>query len=466
MSRLISASIFASAALCSLTCSAAVDPGFFGVCEHVNDAGGVFLSRNRVYNLCNRAGITWLRVDFPWAEIEPSRGTWQWDRFDAIVADAEAHGIQILPILDYGSAYGGHPQLVSDDMDGWLAYVRAVLTRYAGRFPAVEVWNEPDYSVFWSGTAAQFATLVQRTYAAVKAVDSSITVVLGGLTGANWDYLSSLYAAGIKDYCDVIAFHPYCHPMAPDADYEDKSYYKSRSGNWLTGYSYTYYGQMEYRIRRFRDVMSANGDGSKPVWLTEHGWPTHTAGGVSEADQATYLAKALDIAVACGVEKYFVYNLVAFEGDLANGEHCFGVVHRDFTAKPAYTALQSKITSLAGASADPYADHVWLTFGDYTDGATVSWSSRGYWSDGAAPSADKDYLVDIGVQPDARLLSTIQDHAETTFAGRSLTLGRVGGRAGYFSHEGWGSTVTVSRLVLGGGLATAGGGTGDGGQWL
>ena len=439
-----------------LPAAATVDPGFFGVCEHVNDNGEGFFFRNRTYNECNRAGITWLRVDFPWADIEPTQGNWQWAKFDAILDDAEAHGIQILPILDYGSAYGGHSNLVSDDLDGWTTYVSNVVTRYAGRFPAVEVWNEENIMsgdwVFWSGTTAQYVTMLRATYNAVKAIDPSIRVVLGGLSGECSSYVSDLYANGAKGCFDVMAIHPYSGSHAPDDVWK---------GNFITGYKYYLSGYIDAT----RSVMDANGDNSVPIWLTEHGWATHT-GSTSEANQATYLAKAMEIAADCGIEKYFIYNLVAYEGDPTNPEHCFGILHHDYTAKPAFPAVQSKIRELTGAATDPYADYVWLTFGDYVDGQTVSWASAGYWSDGAAPSPDKDYLVDIGVFPDAKLLSAITNHAAVAFGGRSLTLGRVGGRAGYFSHEGWGSTVTVSRLVLNNGVTVVGGQTGINGEWL
>ena len=49
----------------------------------------------------------------------------------------------------------------------------------------------------------------------------------------------------------------------------------------------------------------------------------------------------MEIAADCGIEKYFIYNLIAYEGDLSNPEHCFGIIHNDYTPKPAFTAVQS-----------------------------------------------------------------------------------------------------------------------------
>ena len=96
----IDAAFAVAFAFVSPSAVATVDSDFFGVCEHVNDAGEGFFYRSRSYNVAARAGATWLRVDFPWADIEPTQGNWQWDKFDAIMDDAEARGIQILPTLD------------------------------------------------------------------------------------------------------------------------------------------------------------------------------------------------------------------------------------------------------------------------------------------------------------------------------------------------------------------------------
>ena len=63
-------------------------------------------------------------------------------------------------------------------------------------------------------------------------------------------------------------------------------------------------------------------------------------GGVAatEAQQAMYYARMLGIVTAMGVERTFSYNLQAWEADPYYSEHHFGIVHRDFSPKPAYRA--------------------------------------------------------------------------------------------------------------------------------
>jgi hypothetical protein len=193
----------AAFALASLPAAhaAASDPGAFGICEHVTwsaSAAGEYENRDTAFARCAAAGIEWLRCDVCWQYCATTTGIWSWGQIDNVFASAESRGIRLLPILRGTNPVTGGEAY--NDLDAWCEFVRQFVTRYQGRLCAVEIWNEPDISTFWSGTATQFATLVQRSYAAVKAIDPSITVVLGGLAGTPLDYVEALYAAGAKDF--------------------------------------------------------------------------------------------------------------------------------------------------------------------------------------------------------------------------------------------------------------------------
>ena len=61
----------------------------------------------------------------------------------------------------------------------------------------------------------------------------------------------------------------------------------------------------------------------------------------TEENQARFTARGLAIAFGMGVEAYFTYNLRSFEGDPFYSEHHFGLMHADFTPKPAYAAYMA-----------------------------------------------------------------------------------------------------------------------------
>ena len=82
-----------------------------------------------------------------------------------------------------------------------------------------------------------------------------------------------------------------------------------------------------------------------------------------------------------------------------------------------------------------------------------SFSSGLSWSDGFAPSAANDYLVNGGFS-----LRTVDDGASATFGGNSLTLGD-GATAGIlvFKNQASGAVVTINNLTLNNGEIQAGG---------
>jgi hypothetical protein len=93
-----------------------------------------------------------------------------------------------------------------------------------------------------------------------------------------------------------------------------------------------------------RSVMVDNGDGAKQIWATEFGAPTDGPAGshVSEGSQANMIADAYDT--------WSTYDwggpLFAYQGrDLGTNtntrENFFGLLHNDFTEKPAYEAYKS-----------------------------------------------------------------------------------------------------------------------------
>ena len=79
----------------------------------------------------------------------------------------------------------------------------------AGGVAAYEVWNEEDETQFWGGTPnpAQYAAILKATYPAIKSADPQAKVLLGPLTGNNYDFLSALYDNGAQGSFDAASVH-------------------------------------------------------------------------------------------------------------------------------------------------------------------------------------------------------------------------------------------------------------------
>jgi len=64
-------------------------------------------------------------------------------------------------------------------LTAWDDWVREVTNRYKDRIDEWQVWNEVNFSSFWSGTVGQMITLTERASKIVKQNDPSADFVTG-----------------------------------------------------------------------------------------------------------------------------------------------------------------------------------------------------------------------------------------------------------------------------------------------
>ena len=195
------------------------------------------------------AGIRNVRVDFDWSSVEPRRGEWRFKHFDTILDKADKYGITILPILGYWTSYANPAH---EHLDLWREYVSTVMNRYKGRFPVVEVWNEPNLGRFWHNPSpAAYTRLLACTYEAAKSADPQVKVAISGFSQVPFDFIEGIYKAGGGASFDIMNVHPYSWPIEPE---------KSLVEN----------------LAKLRRLMAEQGDAEKPIWITEIGWPNAT----------------------------------------------------------------------------------------------------------------------------------------------------------------------------------------------
>jgi cellulase (glycosyl hydrolase family 5) len=311
------------------------------------------------------AGVRWTRMALSWHDIEPSKGSYSsyWlNDLDRAVQLASDAGIKI--ILNLQDA----PQWANGTSNKWAPpqdpqdaapFLRFIVNRYQGKVAAYEIWNEENLTTFWpSGpNAAAYTSLLKASYTAVKSVDPSATVVFGGLNRNDYHFVEAAYAAGAKGYFDVMAVHPYTCKSPSHFYWVD-----GNTENWIAeGDTPPPAGSnpriSEYPYLGYREVhksMLAQGD-DKPIWFTEFGWSTASSTTSStcvfdEATQAQYLTQAYQIAEQNPyVQVALWYNIREYHPD-TNWVDGFGLLHNDFTPKPAYDAFRSYAT---GATATP-----------------------------------------------------------------------------------------------------------------
>jgi hypothetical protein len=256
---------------------------------------------NRELDAVAATSGTWLRVLIPWSQIEPRKGTFDWGHTDLVVNAAAAHELRVLGVIAYAPdwAHPGGSSVTSppDDAMDYGTFAAAVAQRYGGRVSNWQLWNEPNLPEFFgdsASNAARYTDLVKAAYSAIKAVQPGSTVVLAGLSRLLGDesppaFLDRMYAAGARGSFDAAAAHPYVFPGGIAADSDN---------GWSD-------------VGRLHDVMVANGDGDKKIWMTEFGAPTsEDADGVSPQEQAKQITDVLAAAAATGYSgPAFIYSI-------------------------------------------------------------------------------------------------------------------------------------------------------------
>ncbi|MCL4835476.1 MAG: cellulase family glycosylhydrolase [Caldilineaceae bacterium] len=264
--------------------------------------------------MAGAAGFRWLRQEFPWEDIEiHAKGDFEdrrhqpyrsaWEKYDQIVALAQAQGMELIVRISNppawsragGDAVGTYAP--PDDYQDYADFVAAIVSRYRGRVKYVQLWNEPNINPEWGVypiSPEQYTELLKAGATAARIANPEIVVIAGALAatidldgttipGRNFSdllFLQRMYDAGAAPYFDVMATQGYGLWSGPT----DR--------------------RMQPRVMNFgrpqfvRDVMVANGDGHKSIWISEMNWNAAPEdvearyGRVSLEQQARYLPLA------------------------------------------------------------------------------------------------------------------------------------------------------------------------------
>jgi hypothetical protein len=102
-------------------------------------------------------GARWKRGGPGWHTVEPEPGEYDFSAWDELLADADEHGVEVMPVLAYTPEWAStapddatephHYPPSEDAVEHWRAFVEAFVDRYPD-ITHVEVWNEPNLRKF------------------------------------------------------------------------------------------------------------------------------------------------------------------------------------------------------------------------------------------------------------------------------------------------------------------------------
>jgi len=236
-------------------------------------------------------GFEFVRHPFYWSEIEPADGTFDWEKYDAIVRSFSDAGIEMVAVImstpDWARApeHAGFVDAPPASPDRYAAFVTTLVERYSQYVRFYQIGDQPNNPERWGGapaTAAKYLAILAPAFNAARTANQESRVILaefsatgvGSAPGDDLRFLRAVYGAGGRPYFDVIAASVNGGAASP--------FDRRISASTLS----------LSRAILFRDTIRENGDDNKPIWFTHYGWDGLTA--VSRSTQADYLVAGID----------------------------------------------------------------------------------------------------------------------------------------------------------------------------
>jgi len=246
-------------------------------------------------------------------------------------------------LMNYGRQLAfstGEKTPISDKaLAEWAEFCRKTVRQLKGVTNVFELWNEYDISggAFNpdSGTAKDYARMAEVSYKAIKEENPDAVVLTlstsGGSSGfPGLSFIEEAFDAGIGEWSDGVAIHPYYWYDAPK---EGDVYQVVRDG--------------------VRKIMDNHNMQDKPIYATEVGWATNYYG-VTPEEQGYYNVQNYVIYSEKHNNKPLIdvistYRVIDSSNYYRNDrESNFGLLHKN-TPKPAYLAISNMNVLLADA---------------------------------------------------------------------------------------------------------------------
>ena len=313
--------------------SAFVEPSVAGVTTHFSQGWPPRLMAD-----AHTLGSVMIRDSVHWARVETVPGTYTFNEANSgHLSRACSLGMTVLLGVDPRNPRydGGQTAHSAAAQRAFALYLRAIADRWAGCVTAFEIGNEINAARQMTGPAAAHradahVALLRAVHGAVKSAHPDVVLLGGSTTAIGTGFLSQLFAAGLLQWVDGLAVHPYrANPEAVD-----------------------------WELDRLYAAMAAAGR-VVPIWATEFSreFP-------QPADAPDFYLKMISLLESRGVTRHFWYALA--------DQRFFptmGLERLDGTRKPAGEAFAFATRTLAPLGRAHRVDHGDPTLFDFRFGS-------------------------------------------------------------------------------------------------
>ena len=276
------------------------------------------------------------RTTLPWVSVEENRGSYNWFHIDKLYESIVSRGIRPLWVLIDAPCWAQPDPAACNQIRprpehyGELAKFAAAAAKRYPKAVGIEVWNEPNYPVFWGRWPQPdlYADMLIKVADAIHSAAPGMPVISGGLSPhADSDkeaigfrnFLLELYERGAAQKADAIGVHPY-PGVGPGEDY---------------------LGDVRVYLGKIDNAMSRYGDQATPMWATEYGVSTAGPTAFAAQHQGQALAELYTMFRRVEGMPLVVIHRFQEEPGLAGREAGFGVVGQNLNLKPAYCAMNA-----------------------------------------------------------------------------------------------------------------------------
>ncbi len=339
-----------------------------------------WIATQSVFARANELGVNWVRLRLrSWHTVQPTRDAeYNWAAlldFERELIGARIANLTPIVVIQHSphwatkTYYDADNQpyqtlcgaIREDRFEDFARFMQALVSRYRQPPFNVQYWelgNEPDVDprlvprdeVYgcWGDSSDPFyggehyGNMLRVVTPAIKAVDPSAQVVMGGLMldspntttaelGKPENFLAGVLRAGAGASFDILAYHAYGYYADPSIDGDLTNDKWAESGGSVLG-----------RAMFLRTVMASYGV-EKPLMLNETGL-LFRSGGVFDdylQAQADHIVRILARAMAADIHSVFWYTLNG------PGWHSAGLLDDNQVPRPAYFAYQHFIHQTA-----------------------------------------------------------------------------------------------------------------------